>query len=66
MQTAVEEVENAEYVAPTKTLLSMRVEDPVDEELDPSIQAQGVCGFQEEVGGEKSYATRSLPAARGH
>ena len=35
VQTAVEEVENAEYVAPLKPLLSMRVEDPVDEELDP-------------------------------
>ena len=36
VQTCVEEVENAEYVAPLKPLLSMRVEDPVDEELDPS------------------------------
>ena len=35
VQTAVEEVENAEYVTPLKPLLSMRVEDPVDEELDP-------------------------------
>ena len=35
VQTCVEEVENAEYVAPLKPLLSMRVEDPVDEELDP-------------------------------
>ena len=35
LQTCVEEVENAEYVAPLKPLLSMRVEDPVDEELDP-------------------------------
>ena len=35
VQTYVEEVENAEYVAPLKPLLSMRVEDPVDEELDP-------------------------------
>ena len=35
MQTCVEEVENAEYGAQLKTLLSMRVEDPVDEELDP-------------------------------
>ena len=35
VQTAVEEVENAEYLAPLKPLLSMRVEDPVDEELDP-------------------------------
>ena len=34
VQTCVEEVENAEYVAPLKPLLSMRVEDPLDEELD--------------------------------
>ena len=34
MQTWVEEVENAEYVAPLKPLLSMREEDPIDEELD--------------------------------
>ena len=35
VQTCVEEVENAEYVAPLKPLLSMRMEDPMDEELDP-------------------------------
>ena len=35
MQTCVEEVENAEYAAPLKPLLSMGVEDPVDKELDP-------------------------------
>ena len=35
VQTCVEEVENAEYFAPLKALISMRVEDPVDEELDP-------------------------------
>ena len=35
VQTCVEEVENAEYVAPLKPLRSMRVEDPVDEELYP-------------------------------
>ena len=34
VQTCVEEVENAEYVAPLKPLLSMRDEDPLDEELD--------------------------------
>ena len=34
VQTCVEEVENAEYVAPLKPLLSMRVEDPMDGELD--------------------------------
>ena len=33
VQTCVEEVENAEYVAPLKPLLSMRAEDPVDEEV---------------------------------
>ena len=30
VQTCVEEVENAEYVAPLKPLLSMRLEDPLD------------------------------------
>ena len=35
VHTCVEEVENAEYVAPLKSPLFMRVEDPVDEELDP-------------------------------
>ena len=35
VQTCVEEVENAEYVAPLKPLLSMRGEEPLDEELDP-------------------------------
>ena len=35
VQTCVEEVENAEYAAPLKPLLSLRVEDPADEELDP-------------------------------
>ena len=35
VETSVEEVENAEYVAPLKPLLSIRVEDPVDEELEP-------------------------------
>ena len=35
VQTCVEEVENSEYVAPLKPLLSMRGEEPLDEELDP-------------------------------
>ena len=35
VQTCVEEVENAEYVSPLKPLLSMRGEEPLDEELDP-------------------------------
>ena len=35
MQTCVEGVENAEYVAPLKPLLSRRGEEPLDEELHP-------------------------------
>ena len=35
VQTCVEEVENAEYAAPLRPLLSMRGEEPLDEELDP-------------------------------
>ena len=34
LQTCEEEVENAEYVAPPGPLLSMRGEEPLDEELD--------------------------------
>ena len=41
VQTCVEEVKNAEYVAPLKPLLSMRVEDPVDEELDSRSRLRG-------------------------
>ena len=35
VQTSLEEVENAEYAAPLKSLLSMRGEEPLAEELDP-------------------------------
>ena len=35
MQTCMEGVENAEYAAPQKPLLSMRGEEPLNEELDP-------------------------------
>ena len=35
VQTCVEEVGNAEHAAALKPLLSMRGEDPLDEELDP-------------------------------
>ena len=35
MQTCVEEVENAGYAAPQKPLLSMRGQEPLDEELNP-------------------------------
>ena len=35
MQTCLKEVENAEYAAPLKPLLSMRGEEPLDEEWVP-------------------------------
>ena len=35
VQTSVEEVETADYAAPQKALLSIREEEPLDEELDP-------------------------------
>ena len=35
VQTCMEEVENAQYAAPLKSLLSMRGEEPLDEQLDP-------------------------------
>ena len=35
VQTCVEEVENADYAAPQKPLLSMRGEEPLDKGLDP-------------------------------
>ena len=35
VQTCMEEVENAKHVAPLKPLLSMRVKDALDEDLDP-------------------------------
>ena len=47
VQTCVEEVENAEYAAPLKPLLSMRGEEPLDLELDPGSRLR-------ETGGEKT------------
>ena len=38
VQTCVEEVENAEYAAPLKPVLSMSREEPVDEELGPRFR----------------------------
>ena len=54
VQTCVEEVENAEYAAPQKPLLSMREEEPLDEELDPRSRLREYVGLQEEIGGEKA------------
>ena len=54
LQTCVEEVENAEYAAPQKPLLSMREEEPLEEKLDPRFQAERVRGLKEEIVGEKA------------
>ena len=69
MQTCVGEVENAEYVAPLKLLRSMRVEEPVDEELDPRSRV-GECVDSKErlVAKRKCYAKptcRSWPLKQG-
>ena len=53
VQTCVEEVGNAEYVAPLKPLLSMRVEDPVDEELDPRSRLREYVDSKKKVVGKQ-------------
>ena len=64
VQTCVEEVENAEYVAPLKPLLSMRGQEPLDEELDPRSRLRE---YVDSLGWwRKSHATLSRPAAHGH
>ena len=45
MQTCVEEVENAEYAAPLKPLISVRGEEPLDEELDPESRLREYADF---------------------
>ena len=65
VQTCVEEVENAEYVAPLKPLLSMRVGHPVDEELDPRSR------LREYVDSNRNFVAKKLcyakpTAAHGH
>ena len=64
VQTCMEEVENAKYVAPLKPLLSMRVEDPVDEELDPRSRLREYADSERRLVAKKlCYAkpTRSSP-----
>ena len=58
MQTCVKEVENAKYVAPLKPLLSMRVKDPVDEELDPRSR------LREYVDSKKKLVAKKLCYAK--
>ena len=50
----MEEVENADYVAPLKPLLSMRVEDTVDEELDPRFR------LREYVDSKRKWVAKKL------
>ena len=58
VQTRVEEVENAEYAAPLKPLLSMRGEEPLDEELDPRSR------LREYVGSKRRLVAKKLCYAR--
>ena len=58
VQTCVEEVENAEYVAPQKPLLSMRGDEPLDEELDPR------SGLREYLDNKMRLAVKKLCYAR--
>ena len=69
MQTCVEEVENAEYAAPQKPLLSMRGEKPLDEELDPRSRLREYVDFKKRLVAKKvCYAMptrRSWPMKQG-
>ena len=58
VQTCVEEVENAEYAAPQKPLLSMRGEEPLDEEVDPG------SGLREYVDSKRRLVAKKLCYAR--
>ena len=69
VQMCVEEVENAEYAAPLKPLLSMRVEEPLDEELDPRSRLREYVDSKRRLVAKKlCYARltrRSLPLKQG-
>ena len=58
VQTCVEEVENAEYVAALKPLPFMRVENPVDKELDPQSR------LREYVDSNRRLVAKSLCYAK--
>ena len=58
VQTCVEEVENAKYVALLKPLLCMRVENPVDEEVDPRSR------LREYVDSKRSLVAKKLCYAK--
>ena len=58
MQTCVKEVENAEYAAPLKPILSMRGEELLDEELDPRFR------LREYVDSKRRLVAKKLCYAR--
>ena len=58
VQRCVEELENAEYTVPQKPLLSMRGEEPVDEELDPRSR------LREYVDSKRSLVAKKLCYAK--
>ena len=58
VQTCVEEVENADYAAAQKPLLSMRGKEPLDEELDPRSR------LREYVDSKRRLVAKSLCYAR--
>ena len=68
-QTWREEVENAEYAAPLKPLLSMRGEEPLDKELDPQSRLREYVDSKRRLVAEKlCYARptrRSWPLKQG-
>ena len=69
MQTCLEEVENTEYAAPLKPLLSMRGEELVDKELDPRSRLREYLDSTRRLVAKKlCYARptrRSWPLKRG-
>ena len=69
VQTCLEEVENTEYAAPLNPLLSMRGEEPLDEELDPRSRLREYVDSKRRLVAKKlSYASsdrRSWPLKQG-
>ena len=58
VQTCVEEVKNADYTAPLKPLLSMRGEEPLDDDLDPESR------LREYVDSKRRLVAKTLCYAR--
>ena len=58
VQTCVEEVENAEHVAPLKPLLSMTGEEPLDEELHPRSRLRGYVDSKRRLVAKKLCYTK--------